>query len=109
MTTTQSDNRPGGGGERVPTSQQPARHDGESKPAASATALRAADSAAWTEPVAIPSAAAILSTAAGTLTQGRAVAREAGRLARELLRISLGSSTVAPAKGDWRFADPTWR
>ena len=34
--------------------------------------------------------------------------REAGRLARELLRISLGSSSVAPVKGDWRFTDPTW-
>ena len=64
--------------------------------------------AVWTQPVAIPSASAVLSTVAGTVTQGRAVTREAGRLARELLRISLGSSTVAPAKGDWRFADPTW-
>jgi polyhydroxyalkanoate synthase len=36
------------------------------------------------------------------------VAREAGGLARELVRISVGSSCVAPAKGDWRFADPTW-
>ena len=36
---------------------------------------------------------------AGTVTQGRVVAREAGRLARELLRISLGSSSVAPARG----------
>jgi hypothetical protein len=53
-------------------------------------------------------AAALLSTVAGTVTQGRAAGREAGRLARELLRISLGSSAVAPAKGDWRFADPTW-
>ena len=45
---------------------------------------------------------------AGTVTQGRVVAREAGQLARELLRISVGSSSVAPAKGDWRFADQTW-
>ena len=44
---------------------------------------------------------------AGTVTQGRAVASEAGRLARELFRISLGSSSVTPARGDWRFADPT--
>ena len=73
MTTTQSDNRPGG----------------ESKPAASAAALRA-DSAAWTEPVATPSATASLATAAATLTQGRVVVREAGYLARELLRIAKG-------------------
>jgi polyhydroxyalkanoate synthase len=109
MTTTQSDNRPGGAGERVPTSQQPARHDGESMPAASAAALRGAESAAWTEPVATPSATAILSAAAGTVTQGRAVVREAGYLARELLRIAKGSSSVAAAKSDWRFADPTWQ
>src|SRR6202030_3982680 len=43
-----------------------------------------------------------------TVTQGPVVAREAGRLARALLRISVGSSSVAPARGDWRFADPTW-
>ena len=62
--------------------------------------------AAWTQPVAIPSAAAVLSAVAGTVTHGRVVTREAGRLARELLRISLGSSSVAPAKGDWRFSRP---
>ena len=52
--------------------------------------------------------AALPSTVEGTVAQGRVAAREAGRLARELLRISLGSSSVAPAKGDGRFADPTW-
>src|SRR5207253_1487071 len=91
------------------SAQRSAAQVSQSDHAVSATARRAAESAAWTEPVAMPSAAAILSTAAGTLMQGRAVAREAGRLARELLRISRGSSTVAPAKGDWRFADPTWQ
>jgi hypothetical protein len=58
--------------------------------------------------VTMPSAAAVLSAVAGTVPQGRVVARETGRLARELLRISVGSSSVVPAKGDWRFADPTW-
>ena len=93
MTATECDNRPGG----------------ESKPAASAAVLRGADSAAWTEPVATPSATAILAAAAATVTQGRVVVREAGYLARELLRIAKGSSSVAPAKSDWRFADPTWQ
>jgi polyhydroxyalkanoate synthase len=79
MSTTQSDNRPG------------------------------AASAAWTEPVATPSATAILVAAAATAIQGRVVAREAGYLARELLRIAKGSSSVAAAKSDWRFADPTWQ
>src|SRR5437870_247430 len=67
-----------------------------------------AASAAWT-PVATPSATAISVAAAGTVTQGRVVMREAGYLARELLRIARGSSSVAAAKSDWRFADPTWR
>jgi len=75
--------------------------------AASETALRGAESAG-TEPVAIPSAAAILSTVASTVTQGRVLTREAGRLARDLLRVSIGTSPAAPVKGDWRFADPTW-
>jgi polyhydroxyalkanoate synthase len=53
-------------------------------------------------------ASALLSTVADTVTPGRAVAREACHLARELLQISQGSSLVAPAKRDRRFADPTW-
>jgi polyhydroxyalkanoate synthase subunit PhaC len=63
---------------------------------------------ATTRPAARPSAGAIPSTVAGTVTQSRAVAREGSRLARELIRVSLGTSSVAPAKGDRRFADPTW-
>jgi len=59
--------------------------------------------------VAVPGGSAVLSTVADTITQGRVVAREAGRLVRELLRVSTGSSSVAPAKGDCRFADPTWQ
>jgi len=53
-------------------------------------------------------ASALLSTVADAVAPGRVVAREASHLARELLQISLGSSSVAPAKGDWRFADPAW-
>jgi polyhydroxyalkanoate synthase subunit PhaC len=112
MTTSQG-NRRGGADSRTqpgagPTGERPARHHaGQASPVSAAT-LRAADSVAWTEPVATPSATAILSAAAGTVTQGRVVARETGHLARELLRIAKGSSSVAAPKGDWRFADPTW-
>jgi polyhydroxyalkanoate synthase len=81
---------------------------GGARKQAPATAQRGAEGAAWTEPVTIPSATAILSSVAGTVAQGRRVASEGRRLARELLRVSLGASSVAPAKGDWRFADPTW-
>ena len=35
--------------------------------------------------------------------------RDTPGAARELLRIALGKSQVAPEKGDKRFADPAWR
>ncbi len=113
MATNRSDS-PGGARKRTqatagPAAHQPGRQASQPDPAAaSATAQRGAKAAAWTQPVAIPSAAALLSTVAATVTQSRAVVREAGGLARELVRISVGSSCVAPTKGDWRFADPTW-
>jgi polyhydroxyalkanoate synthase subunit PhaC len=111
MTTSGSAGR-GGARKRTPDATglaagRPARQAAEPDPSA-VTSERAAESAGWTEPVAIPSAGAILSTVAGTLTGGRGVAREGGRLARELLRISLGTSSVGPATGDRRFTDPTW-
>jgi polyhydroxyalkanoate synthase subunit PhaC len=113
MTATNRSDNPGSAKERTEVAEglavhRPGRQASQPDPAASPTAQRGAEGAAWTQPVAMPSAAAVLSAVAGTVTQGRAVAREAGRLARELLRISLGSSSVAPAKGDGRFADPTW-
>ena len=37
------------------------------------------------------------------------LARDTPGAARELLRIALGKSQVAPEKGDKRFADPAWR
>ena len=112
MTTTNPSDSPGGARKRTQTTTGPAAHyptrQASQPDPASAAAPRGAEGAAWTQPVAIPSASAVLSTVAGTVTQGRVVTREAGRLARELFRISLGSSSVAPAKGDWRFTDPTW-
>src|SRR6266511_167648 len=113
MTTSRTNSR-GGAGKRTPdtagpTAHPPAGQASEPEAAASATALRAGESAGWTRPVAVPGGSAVLSTVADTITQGRVVAREAGRLVRELLRVSTGSSSVAPAKGDCRFADPTWQ
>jgi polyhydroxyalkanoate synthase subunit PhaC len=113
MTATNRSDNPGSAQERTEAAEglavyRPGRQASQPDPAASPTAQLGAEGAAWTQPVAIPGAAAVLSAVAGTVTQGRAVAREAARLARELLRISVSSSSVAPAKGDWRFADPTW-
>ena len=113
MTATNRSDNPGSAQERTEAAaglavHRPGRQASQPDPAASPTAQRGAEGTAWTQPVAVPSAAAALSAVAGTVTQGRVMVREAGRLAREFLRISLGSSSVAPAKGDGRFADPTW-
>jgi polyhydroxyalkanoate synthase len=113
MTATNRSDNPGSAQERTEAAEglavhRPGRQASQPDPAASPTAQRGAEGAAWTQPVAMPSAAAGLSAVAETVTQGRVMVREAGRLARELLRVSLGSSSVAPAKGDLRFTDPTW-
>jgi polyhydroxyalkanoate synthase subunit PhaC len=113
MTATNRSYDPGSARERPEAAEslavhRPGRQASQPDPAASPTAQRGAGGAAWTQPAAMPSAAAVLSAVAGTVTPGRVMVREAGRLARELLRISLGSSSVAPAKGDGRFTDPTW-
>jgi polyhydroxyalkanoate synthase subunit PhaC len=112
MTTNRSDRTAGDSSRKQATAgpgvHRSAQQTSQPDPVASATAAWGTEGAAWTQPVAIPSASALLSTIVGTAAQGRAVAREAGHLARELLRISLGTSSVAPGKGDWRFADPTW-
>jgi polyhydroxyalkanoate synthase len=61
------------------------------------------------EPVAVPSVASLVTGVAATLGQGRALARETATLVQELARITSGSSRVAPAAKDRRFADPAWR
>jgi polyhydroxyalkanoate synthase len=53
-----------------------------------------------------PSAAARV--AAGLARRPGRVARRAGALGGELGRVLTGSSELAPAKGDRRFADPAW-
>jgi polyhydroxyalkanoate synthase subunit PhaC len=110
--TTSGTNSPGGARKRTPATtgpaaRGPARQAKKPDPGA-APAQGTADSTGWIEPEATPGAGAVLSSVAGTVTQGRGLAREGGRLARELFRVSLGTSSVAPAKGDSRFADPTW-
>ena len=50
----------------------------------------------------------LVSAGLRTVTRGGNVARAAVGLSAEAARILAGRSEVAPAKGDWRFADPTW-
>ena len=72
------------------------------------TTTRGAEGAAWTQPVALPSAAGLISALTQTFAQRGVVGRAALSLAGELAKVMGGSSPIAPAKGDWRFADPTW-
>lgn len=67
-----------------------------------------AESIAGGEPASLPPLSQVLAAAAATLGQAGAVSRESLLLSRELIRITAGRSTIAPAKGDRRFADPAW-
>ena len=60
------------------------------------------------EAIGIPTMTLLVQGVAMTLAQPRSVAREAGRLAADTLRILAGKSSRAAAKGDRRFADPAW-
>ena len=68
----------------------------------------AEDAVAATEVLAVPTLAGLADGIAATLLRGSAVAKTSAGLAGESLRIALGRSDIAPAKGDWRFKDPTW-
>lgn len=68
----------------------------------------AEDAVAAAEPIGVPSVGGLLSAAGDTLLQGRSVARASVGLAAGLGRVALGRSELAPARGDWRFKDPTW-
>ena len=50
----------------------------------------------------------VLVALARAATHSQAAVRAGLGLSVEAVRIAIGHSTVAPAKGDHRFADPTW-
>lgn len=66
------------------------------------------ESIAGGEPASIPPFGQVFTATVATLGQAGAVARESILLSRELLRIGAGKSSIEPAKGDRRFADPAW-
>jgi len=68
-----------------------------------------ADAVAGGEDVAPLAGPATVAALARLLTDWRRLARANRALAGELGRIAVGRSAVAPAAGDWRFADPTWQ
>jgi poly[(R)-3-hydroxyalkanoate] polymerase subunit PhaC len=69
---------------------------------------RAAESTEGGEVVGLPSLGDTIGGLAAAFGQGRTVGREAVKLGGELVRIAVGRSEVAPAKGDRRFGDPAW-
>lgn len=79
-------------------------HEHRSDPVAE----RGIDGVALTEAVALPTATGMVAAIAHTFGQRRVLGKAAIGLAGELTRVARGSSTLAPAKNDWRFADPTW-
>ncbi|KOS57222.1 PHA/PHB synthase family protein [Rhodococcus rhodochrous] len=60
------------------------------------------------EDVAPPRLGAAVGALADVFGHGRTVARHGVSFGKELAKIAVGRSTVAPAKGDRRFADPAW-
>ncbi len=68
----------------------------------------AEDAVAAADPIGVPSVGGLVRATGDTLLQGRSVARASVGLAMGLSRVALGRSEVAPARGDWRFKDPTW-
>ena len=68
----------------------------------------AEDAVAAADPIGVPSVSGLFAAAGDTLLQGRSVARASVALASGLSRVALGRSELAPARGDWRFKDPTW-
>ncbi|HEY3261534.1 MAG TPA: alpha/beta fold hydrolase [Pseudonocardiaceae bacterium] len=68
----------------------------------------AEDAVAAADPIAVPSLAGVLDGMAATVFRGASLGKVGVGLGSELARIAVGRSEVAPAKGDWRFKDPTW-
>jgi polyhydroxyalkanoate synthase len=60
------------------------------------------------EDVSLPGVGDVVGGVAAVLTNGRAISREGAQLTRELARIAVGRSEVAPSKGDKRWKDPAW-
>jgi polyhydroxyalkanoate synthase len=60
------------------------------------------------EDLVLPGRGEVLAGIVGALGQGHVLANEAIGLGKELVKVQLGRSDMAPAKGDRRFTDPAW-
>jgi polyhydroxyalkanoate synthase len=72
------------------------------------TAERAAEAVAGAEDAGSLNLPELLTAGLRAVTRGGNVARATAGLSAEAARILAGRSEAAAAKGDWRFADPTW-
>ncbi|WP_246080356.1 PHA/PHB synthase family protein [Modestobacter altitudinis] len=98
MTTTTSTPRSTGSGRPQPGAEPPVPED-------ESAALASVESA---EPVGVPSPRGMARAVLSTLAQPGPLAREAGRLGRDTVRILRGTAEIAPSPKDKRFADPAW-
>ncbi|WP_340536879.1 PHA/PHB synthase family protein [Nocardioides sp. GXZ039] len=71
--------------------------------------VAASDAVGAGEAAPAPTLRGLADGVAATLLQGSAIARAGTTLGAELTKIGLGRSEVAPARGDWRFKDPSWQ
>lgn len=69
---------------------------------------QAEDSLPVGEAAAPPTLGGLLDGLAASVTHGQALGKAGASLGAELVKVALGRSEVAPARGDWRFKDPTW-
>jgi polyhydroxyalkanoate synthase subunit PhaC len=60
------------------------------------------------EPVALPTPRGLVRGLLSAVVQPRPVVREVGRLGLDSLRVLRGTTDIAPAPKDKRFADPAW-
>ncbi len=66
------------------------------------------DAVEGAEPVALPTRRGVLRGLLSVVAQPRPLVRETGRLGLDSLRVLRGTTDLAPAPKDKRFADPAW-
>ena len=83
--------------------------NGGAPPADPDVGIRAAEALESGEDVGALDARSLVGALGSAFTRSNRVTREGIGLAAELAKVTVGRSSVEPAKGDWRFKDPAWR
>jgi polyhydroxyalkanoate synthase subunit PhaC len=74
-----------------------------------AVGTRAAEALEGGEDIGDLQPGALIGSLARAVARSGRVTRESAGLGVELAKVTIGRSNVEPARGDWRFKDPTWR